>query len=242
MKAIIDKVDLDRIIIPSYMGKPNEEKIRKMRLEYDNSKRLDNVTLDKNFVLRDGYITYLIAKENSLKSVDAIIINFKKADLRIINNMLEHNNAEPLELSEELLIQNDAKLKEFEKNCRCQKVTNPLSKTGKYKLYLKAEGKCPVCGNKLLMVTNSPAKYRFSVDHQIPRSYDGNNSFDNCIAMCQRCNTIKDQIMPDVFKNLFQSAMAEEALNNPEFQNLLIKKILKSKIIQCIYTIKTAIL
>lgn len=51
----------------------------------------------------------------------------------------------------------------------------------------------------------------------VPKRVGGEDSSENCVAICRRCNNIKSDIMPDVFKNQFKSAMAEEVLRNPKF-------------------------
>ena len=99
-----------------------------------------------------------------------------------------------------------------------------------------------VCGNELMFLTDAPKRHYFTVDHYMPKCQGGENSSKNCIAMCERCNTLKDNILPDLFENQFKSAMAEGILENPEYQSMLLRKILKTKFIHLVSGIKAVFL
>lgn len=249
MYLTTQKINLDRIVIPPYMSQPTTKELNRMSTNYKNGNLLGNIIIDKDYILRDGYANYLIAQKNLINYTEVLVINFDDNDykerLTAIKLMAKNNCNTEKELLDKLRIKSKGKLaqakRKYNKNPE-NAWSGRIDQARRYSVYMKANGKCPICGNELLFMVGSPEKHHFTIDHNTPKCLGGKNTSENCIAMCQRCNEIKDNIMPDVFKNLFQSAMAEEALSNPGFQNLLIKKILKSKIIQCIYTIKTAIL
>ena len=250
MFITVQEIYMREIIIPRHMTQPNEKNLDRVRASYEKNGTLGSIILDKDFILRDGYLNYLVAKENYIDRVECLVAGFKfnsgtlsEKDLR---KMLNANTANKQELTIDMQMENAkilAKMKtEYERNDLGENWSGEITKEIKYSLYVKVGGKCPICGNQMMFLCKVPSKYRFSVDHNIPRCVGGESSSENCVAMCKRCNNIKSDILPDVFKNQFKSAMAEEVLREPEYQNMLLRKILKDKFVRRMDRIRTAIL
>lgn len=55
----------DKIIIPDefFKNQPSPEKLIRKTVDYCKTGKLEKIYVDKDFVLVDGYCTYLIAKE-----------------------------------------------------------------------------------------------------------------------------------------------------------------------------------
>lgn len=65
----------------------------------------------------------------------------------------------------------------------------PLSRRG---VFLRDDGRCQYCGK--------PAE---SIDHVIPRSRGGEHTWENVVAACTRCNTLKrDRLLEDTHMHL----------------------------------------
>ena len=54
----------------------------------------------------------------------------------------------------------------------------------KRSIFEKFGGKCAYCGNEITI-------NNMTIDHVIPRSEGGSNSYLNCFPSCSRCNSIK---------------------------------------------------
>lgn len=91
---------------------------------------------------------------------------------------------------------------------------NRISQKIKDKIFLDAEFVCEYCQQQKL-------KTELVVDHFIPLSKNGDNSDDNLICCCIRCNSHKTDLMPDEFIS------RKHAFLNPseKILNLLIKKL-----------------
>ncbi len=57
----------------------------------------------------------------------------------------------------------------------------------KHNVLVRDDYRCQYCGTKGNMIT---------VDHIIPKSRGGKNSFENCVASCKKCNNDKDNRTP----------------------------------------------
>lgn len=71
-------VPIERIVIPPHMEKstPREWKLERVRKRLGTKNRLDKpITVDRDYVLLDGYTRYLVAKEIKLKYVPIIWCN-----------------------------------------------------------------------------------------------------------------------------------------------------------------------
>ena len=65
----------------------------------------------------------------------------------------------------------------------------PLSRRG---VFLRDDGRCQYCGKKAE-----------SIDHVIPRSRGGEHTWENVVAACTRCNTLKrDRLLEDTHMRL----------------------------------------
>lgn len=250
MFITVQEISMEKIIIPKAMKQPKEKNLDKVRTSYKENGTLGSIILDKDFILCDGYVNYLIAKENLIDRVKCLIAGFKFNSSTLsekdLIKMLNVNKPDGQEITSKMRMENAevlAKMKaEYGKSGLEENWSGEITKERKYSLYVKVGGKCPICGNKMMFLCKVPNKYRFSVDHNVPKSVGGETSSENCVAMCRRCNNIKSDIMPDVFKNQFKSAMAEEVLRNPEYQNMMLRIIFKDKFMRQISRIKVALL
>ena len=72
------KVKVSDIIIPEEFKatKPRFKKMIQKREFYRNNDRFESkIVLNKDFLLIDGYTSYLLAKENGMKHVEAYFVN-----------------------------------------------------------------------------------------------------------------------------------------------------------------------
>jgi 5-methylcytosine-specific restriction endonuclease McrA len=90
--------------------------------------------------------------------------------------------------------------------------TVPFSRRG---ILVRDNHKCAYCGK--------PAT---TIDHIVPKSKGGNNSYENCVASCLKCNGQKSNLtlhesglvlrhepyQPSVFTNILFKAMNDDAL------------------------------
>lgn len=257
-KITIMDISLDEIIVMKRYKEnpPSEKTLNKKRKYYAEHNSLDWIVLDKNYLLCDGFASYLVAKENHIDVVRCAIADFAfngyVGTFKRIAQILQNKNDEQEFTYEQELT--DVMEKKSERNLEKAKVQygdqtqlkwdgGEFSTKKRYALYLRSGGICPVCGNEMTFkVKEAPDRNKFSIDHIIPRHLGGRNSSENLMGMCARCNNIKTDIMPDVFKNQFKSAMAEEVLRESEYQNMLLRKIIKDKFVRRMDRIRTAIL
>lgn len=84
IKELLNKtkieIPIDKIIIPDYFTKPNKIKL-KNKIEYfkENNKFETPITINSEYVLVDGYTSYLIAKKIKMKNVE-VKIDIKSID------------------------------------------------------------------------------------------------------------------------------------------------------------------
>lgn len=67
---------------------------------------------------------------------------------------------------------------------------------------MKQKGRCYWCERKIYMNKSGidrQAPDTATLDHFIPRSQGGDNSFDNSVAACLDCNQRKSNQMPSTF-------------------------------------------
>ena len=67
------KININDIIIPEYFSPPNDEKYEEKEHTYKKSGYLRPIVVDKNNVLVDGYISYLILRRSGADEVDCIL-------------------------------------------------------------------------------------------------------------------------------------------------------------------------
>lgn len=67
-------IKLDNIIVPDGFkkSKPKQEKLDARRKEYKATGKVGRIIIDDDNTLVDGYIAYLILKENSIDSTDIV--------------------------------------------------------------------------------------------------------------------------------------------------------------------------
>lgn len=71
-------IDIDKIIIPEYYKKPREEKLRNKKLFYlRNGYFENNIIIDENNTLVDGFTTYYIAKLYEFKYIGVTRVKLK---------------------------------------------------------------------------------------------------------------------------------------------------------------------
>lgn len=82
----------------------------------------------------------------------------------------------------------------------------------KKEMLKKSKFRCCHCGKKLSIGDN------FSVEHVIPISKGGSNNPDNTIALCQRCNLLKGNMIynPEQFYKFLNKADLQILLDNME--------------------------
>ena len=61
-------------------------------------------------------------------------------------------------------------------------------------LYIKADGKCELCGKKILLDD-------MTIDHVKPLSMGGEDDVSNLACTCLPCNVFKGNILPENFLN-----------------------------------------
>lgn len=79
MKIKRRKINIDYIIIPTYYSKPDKSKIKFRKKFYELYNILYTPLIvkkvcNKKYMIKDGYTSYLIAKEFGLKQVEVYII------------------------------------------------------------------------------------------------------------------------------------------------------------------------
>ena len=194
MYLTTQKINLDRIVIPPYMSQPTTKKFNRMSTNYKNGNLLGNIIIDKDYILRDGYANYLIAQKNLINYIEVLVINFDDNDykerLTTIKLMAKNNCNTEKELLDKLRIKSKDKLaqakRKYNKNPE-NAWSGCIDQARRYSVYMKANGKCPICGNELLFMVGSPEKHHFTIDHNTPKCFGVKNTSENCIAMCQRC-------------------------------------------------------
>ena len=108
-------------------------------------------------------------------------------------------------------------------------------------VFEKSHGKCAICGMPLSLNHHSEYNY-MTIDHIVPLDKGGRNEMSNYQATCEKCNQIKTNIMPEIFKNNVASVMFESIINDNEYQNTVLKLIFRRKVKHFVLTVKAAIL
>lgn len=71
-------IDIDKIIIPGYYKRPSPEKLAKKKMFYmANGYFQDNIIIDENNNLIDGFTTYFIAKVYDFKYISVTRVKLK---------------------------------------------------------------------------------------------------------------------------------------------------------------------
>jgi 5-methylcytosine-specific restriction endonuclease McrA len=63
-------------------------------------------------------------------------------------------------------------------------------------LYYRDHGMCAYCGQLLTKTTKSDVSTSLTKDHVVPTSRGGSGDWDNIVAACGRCNSLKGDEMP----------------------------------------------
>lgn len=115
-----------------------------------------------------------------------------------------------------------------------------FSKTIRAEVLKKSNGRCAICGKPLSL--NPAAKDNYAtIDHIVPLSRGGKNELKNFQATCRKCNEIKTNIMPEIFKHNCTMVLLDNVLNDDIYQNELFKILIKKKITTIISYIKMAV-
>ena len=78
MLKIFGGIDIDKIIIPNCYKKPREEKLKsKKRFYLKNGYFENNIIIDENNTLLDGFTTYYIAKLYGFKYIGVTRVKLK---------------------------------------------------------------------------------------------------------------------------------------------------------------------
>ena len=98
-----------------------------------------------------------------------------------------------------------------------------FNKTTRKEVYRKSEGHCMLCG-KFVDYED------FTVDHIIPLAKGGTNDISNLQCTCKRCNTIKQDIMPDELIDVLTEMIEYDIKKNKHsVGKRLLKVLLKEK-------------
>lgn len=98
-----------------------------------------------------------------------------------------------------------------------------FNKTTRKEVYRKSEGHCMLCG-KFVDYED------FTVDHIVPLAKGGTNDISNLQCACKRCNTIKQDIMPDeLIEVLTEMIEYDIKKNKHSVSKRLFKVLLKEK-------------
>ncbi|HIT91090.1 MAG TPA: HNH endonuclease [Candidatus Merdenecus merdavium] len=108
----------------------------------------------------------------------------------------------------------------------------------KKKLFDKYNGRCAICG-KLLSLNPEEHGDFITVDHIVPLDKGGKNVYSNYQATCCACNLAKTNIMPEVFKNSMKSVLFTSIIEEKEYQDTLLRVLIKIKIIHFAIVIKS---
>lgn len=98
-----------------------------------------------------------------------------------------------------------------------------FNKTTRKQVYRKSEGHCMLCG-KFVDYED------FTVDHIVPLAKGGTNDISNLQCTCKRCNTIKQDIMPDELVEVLTEMIEYDIKKNKHsVSKRLFKVLLKEK-------------
>ena len=84
---------------------------------------------------------------------------------------------------------------------------NPAHSFSRRAIIKRDKSSCQYCGKHL-------STKDITIDHVVPKSQGGNNSFINCVVSCLKCNSLKSN------KNLEESGL--RLINKPQVPNYLI--------------------
>lgn len=99
-----------------------------------------------------------------------------------------------------------------------------FSKEMRKEVYRKSEGKCLLCG-KFVDYDD------FTVDHIVPLAKGGTNDVSNLQCACKRCNSIKQDILPDELNDVLVELITYNLKKkyNKKMAKSLLKAIFESK-------------
>lgn len=98
-----------------------------------------------------------------------------------------------------------------------------------FKLKEKPKIFCEYCGIELRLEKNKPYASNPSIDHKIPQSIGGTNTFDNIAVCCHRCNIVKGTLTDGTFRELLfllnQNQVLKERVMSGLFKGRLANKL-----------------
>lgn len=98
-----------------------------------------------------------------------------------------------------------------------------------FNLNLKEKIFCEYCNSELKLEQSKPYTFNPSIDHKIPQSIGGSNTFDNIAICCHRCNIVKGTLTDGTFKELMQVLNENQKLKE-EFLSGMFSGRLASKL------------
>lgn len=74
MKNVKEKMKLKDVIVPNWYSEPNPDKLAECRMFYMRNGRIDrDIVVDRNGVINDGYVGYLVLVENNVEEIDVVV-------------------------------------------------------------------------------------------------------------------------------------------------------------------------
>lgn len=184
-----------------------------------SSKKNYIVTTATNFVGKNGTITNLFANAKPFRSVadaEAYIKNHRELKKSFDKIFIINENFDKFDMSErkEFTAEQLATIGYTNKT----NVRKIFSKDSRMKIYDKSNHKCCLCGKPIEYVD-------MTVDHIVPLSRGGKNTFNNLRCVCENCNKFKgnmlDAEMYGEFVNICSIKIAEEP--DDELWDMLIR-------------------
>lgn len=173
------------------------------------SKKNYVITTATNFVAANGTITNLFANAKPFRTVadaEAYIKNHREVVKSFGGNAyIVNDRLEKFDMSERKTF-TDEQLATIgvTKKTTARKI---FSKNARINLYESANHNCRICGKPL-------AYNEMTIDHIVPLSRGGKNTYDNLRCVCEDCNKIKGNRLDDeMYKGLINICSAKVAEN-----------------------------
>lgn len=145
-------------------------------------------------VIRNGAGYYVAFDENGklIKVTDIAVAEIYLSVSRAINEMRDY----PKKTKSYYVYDTDT-----QKVCwRWRTKRKHYSKGVRRMLYNKADGRCQLCGRKILFES-------ITLDHIIPLKMGGKDNIDNLQIACNICNRSKSSYLPDAFQDRIFDAL-----------------------------------
>lgn len=173
------------------------------------SKKNYVITTATNFVGDNGTITNMFSNAKAFRSVadaEAYIKNHREVVKSFGNAYIVTDKLEKYEMSERKTF-TDEQLKVLGITNKKSAARKIFSKNARINLYESANHNCRICGKPL-------AYNEMTIDHIVPLSRGGKNTYDNLRCVCEDCNKIKGNRLDDeMYKGLINICSAKVAEN-----------------------------